>query len=78
MYGSNCGTSIVTAPYIINCDYPSGFVMLQHIYGDITYADDNAMIPENVRKLLNFSLHVLHSHWSGDTFHGMGCQKSSC
>jgi hypothetical protein len=47
VYGSKCGTATVSSPYIINCDYPSGFVMLQHIYGDITYADDNAMIPEN-------------------------------
>ena len=50
MYGSKCDTFIVTPPYVINCDYPAGFMILEHIYGDILYADDTAMIPDNVRK----------------------------
>ena len=48
-YGSWCGTFIVFLPYIINCDYPSAFMMLQHIYGDIKYADSSKFITDNVR-----------------------------
>ena len=38
-----------TSPYIDNCNYPSGYVMLRHIYGDIKYANNSEMISANVR-----------------------------
>ena len=48
-YGSWCGTFVVPSPYIVNCGYASGFMILQHIYGDITYADSSKFIADNVR-----------------------------
>ena len=36
------------SPYIDNCNYPSGFTMLQHIYQDIQYVDNSQMIAANV------------------------------
>jgi predicted esterase len=48
VYGSKCDTAVVPSPYIVNCNYPSGFMILQHIYGDIQYADDTAMIAANL------------------------------
>jgi hypothetical protein len=45
-YGDRCNVSI--SPYIDNCDYPSGFVMLQYIYGNITYAGSSEIIADNL------------------------------
>lgn len=47
-WGSWCNTFFAKSPFIINCDYPSGYEMLNHIYNDIHYADSTEMIPANV------------------------------
>ena len=52
VYGTRCHTPIITSPFIINCDYPSGFVMLQHIYQDIKFANNTAMIADNVSEVI--------------------------
>jgi hypothetical protein len=44
-YGDYCTAYI--SPYINNCGYPSGYVILEHIYGDIEYADSTKMIKAN-------------------------------
>ena len=53
-YGDRCDVS--KSPYIDNCDYPSAFVLLQYIYGDIQYADTSKMIPANVNPIITGSL----------------------
>jgi poly(3-hydroxybutyrate) depolymerase len=49
-YGNEC--DVYRSPYIDNCNYPSGFVMLQFIYQDITYADNSKM---NASNMLEFN-----------------------
>ena len=46
-YGSSCKT--LQSPYINNCNYSTTFHLLQHIYGDISYANSRAAKEENVR-----------------------------
>ena len=38
----------MSSPFIVNCDYPSGFMILQHIYKNIIYADNSKMVIGNV------------------------------
>ena len=45
-FGDSCDMS--RSPYIDNCNYPSGFTMLQYIYQDIQYVDNSQMIAANV------------------------------
>lgn len=45
-YGDRCDMS--QSPYIDNCHYPSAYTILQYIYGDITYADNDKMVHANV------------------------------
>ena len=51
-YGDACDVS--QSPYIDNCNYPSGFAMLQFIYENITYANNSRMIASNVSSLVFF------------------------
>ena len=48
-YGDQCDMS--RSPYIDNCNYPSAYIILQYIYGDIKYANNKDMITANVRCL---------------------------
>ena len=44
--GNSCST--LGTPFINNCNYSTVYYLLQHIYGDIRYANSSAAIPSNV------------------------------
>ena len=48
-YGNKC--NFLGSPFINNCNYSTTYNMLQHIYGNITYASNSAMMnPANVSR----------------------------
>ena len=53
--GSPC--NVLGPPFIVNCSYSAAYKLLNHIYGDIQYANASAAKVENVRHcdLVNLS-----------------------
>lgn len=58
--GSAC--NVFGTPFIVNCSYSAAYHLLNHIYGDVQYANASAAKAENVRHWDTVSRSLLDQH----------------